>query len=267
MRAYFGADELITSYMIGMAGIHFFDSAGHVHAGPGEQRAAAPVVSCGSCGCPVCVCCLPSQLNIGFVVAIAMSVLVYILMFRTPPDTSLRMAGLNRTFATYGRHEHQPHADAGHVFERLSGRAGRHIQHAGHSRTTGDRIFRELRLKGITVALIARIHPLAVIPAALLYSYLESGASIASLMSDVSPQIAGIVQSVIFYLVTAQAVYAFVFDRMNRSRREGPGASAGAEAGAGSGAAAGAGPGASDTAPANAGAKNGGGAAAEGSAS
>ncbi len=91
MRAYFGADELITSYMIGMAGIHFFD---YTLPRTCWTRAAA--------------CCrarrflvelrlpqllFPSQLNIGFVVAIVMSVLVYILMFRTTTGYELRMAG------------------------------------------------------------------------------------------------------------------------------------------------------------------------------
>lgn len=265
MRAYFGADELITSYMIGMAGIHFFDYALATYMlDPRSSVLQSPSFPV-ELRLPQLL--FPSQLNIGFVVAIVMSVLVYILMFRTTTGYELRMAGLNRTFATYvGINTNRTLTLAMFLSGFLAGLGGIFNTLGIHERlVTG--FSADFGFKGITVALIARNHPLAVIPAALLYSYLESGASIASLMSDVSPQIAGIVQSVIFYLVTAQAVYAFVYDRMNRSRREGPGASAGAEAGAGSGAAAGAGPGASDTAPANAGAKNGGGAAAEGSAS
>src|SRR5699024_5121710 len=73
---------------------------------------------------------------------------------------------------------------------------------------------------GITVALIARLHPLGVIPAALLYGYLEVGANTSALLSDVSPRIAAIIQALIFYLISAQAL--FVFSRRRLSGRRGP---------------------------------------------
>ncbi|MBE3132331.1 MAG: ABC transporter permease, partial [Acidobacteria bacterium] len=60
---------------------------------------------------------------------------------------------------------------------------------------------------GIAVALIARNSPLGVIPAALLFAYLESGAKAAMLRSDVTFEIAAIAQSFIFYFVTAQSLY------------------------------------------------------------
>ena len=63
---------------------------------------------------------------------------------------------------------------------------------------------------GIAVALIARNNPLAVIPAAIFFAYLESGAKAAMLHSDITFEIAAVVQSTIFYLITAQALYNFV---------------------------------------------------------
>jgi ABC-type uncharacterized transport system permease subunit len=63
---------------------------------------------------------------------------------------------------------------------------------------------------GIAVALIARNHPLGVIPAAIFFAYLDAGAKAAMLHSDITFEIAAVIQSIIFYLVTAQALYRFI---------------------------------------------------------
>ncbi|MCK4542130.1 MAG: ABC transporter permease, partial [Spirochaetales bacterium] len=63
---------------------------------------------------------------------------------------------------------------------------------------------------GIAVALIARNHPLGVLPAALFFAYLGAGAKAAMLHSDVTFEIATIIQSIIFYLITAQSIYRFI---------------------------------------------------------
>jgi ABC-type uncharacterized transport system permease subunit len=67
---------------------------------------------------------------------------------------------------------------------------------------------------GIAVALIAKNHPLGVLPAAVFFAYLDAGAKAAMLHSDVTFEIAAVIQSIIFYLVTAQGLYSFI--RYNR---------------------------------------------------
>jgi simple sugar transport system permease protein len=79
--------------------------------------------------------------------------------------------------------------------------------------TCVSRGFRGNGWNGIAVALIAKNDPKAVIPAALFFAYLEAGAKAAMLHSDVTFEIASIVQSVIFYLVTAQALYGLFAER------------------------------------------------------
>lgn len=221
LRAYFGANELITAYMISMASINFFDFVlGTYLLDPRSSVLQTPAFPI-ELQLPKLL--FPSQLNLGFVVALVMAVAVYVFMFKTTTGYELRMAGLNREFSTYvGINTNRTLILAMLLSGFLAGLGGMFNTLGIHERlVTG--FSADFGFKGITVALIARNHPLAVVPAALLYSYLESGASIASLMSDVSPQIAGIVQSVIFYLVTAQAVYAFVHRMMSRSKAAGPG--------------------------------------------
>ncbi len=55
---------------------------------------------------------------------------------------------------------------------------------------------------GFAVALIARFEPRAVIPAALLFAWIESGSRIAMQGSDVTSKIAAIVQASIFFLAS-----------------------------------------------------------------
>ncbi|AEH50279.1 ABC transporter permease [Pseudothermotoga thermarum] len=59
---------------------------------------------------------------------------------------------------------------------------------------------------GIAVALLAKNKPFFVIFSALFFSYLETGAQIASIFADVTPEIARLVQASVFYLVTAEAL-------------------------------------------------------------
>lgn len=65
----------------------------------------------------------------------------------------------------------------------------------------------------IAVALIARRKPLAVVPAALFYAYLDAGARAATLLAGVNYEIIQLIQAVIFYLVTAQSVADFIISR------------------------------------------------------
>lgn len=63
---------------------------------------------------------------------------------------------------------------------------------------------------GIAVALIARNHPLLVIPAAIFFAFLESGANVASLLSDITPEVSRVIQGMIFYLVTAEGLFSLI---------------------------------------------------------
>jgi simple sugar transport system permease protein len=65
---------------------------------------------------------------------------------------------------------------------------------------------------GLAVALIARFRPAAVIPAAVFFAWIGSGARIAMQNSDVTFEIASIVQGTVFFLVTSQ-VLRYVFKR------------------------------------------------------
>ncbi len=156
---------------------------------------------------------LPSKLNISVLFALLSVFSVSFFLFRTHWGYEMRMCGLNREFARYGGINVGKFMIIPMV---LSG--GLHgLGGAFAVMGTYDMCLKGfsggMGWNGIAVALIAKNDPKAVIPAALFFAYLEAGAKAAMLHSDVTFEIASIVQSVIFYLVTAQALYGLFAER------------------------------------------------------
>ncbi|SSC11737.1 Inner-membrane translocator [Mesotoga infera] len=152
----------------------------------------------------------PSSLHSGLFLALIMAVLLWAFMFRTRPGYDFRVTGKSPRFAYYGGINVKAVyfwsmflsgglAAVGGIVDVL-GVHGRVLR--GFSGGYG--------WNGIAVALIARNHPLGVVPAALFFAYLESGAQIASFEAGLTPEISRIVQAVVFYLVTAEAVLSFM---------------------------------------------------------
>jgi simple sugar transport system permease protein len=157
----------------------------------------------------------PSFLHSGALLALAGAAAVYFLIYRTHLGYELRAFGSNRQFARYGG------IDVGHYFVLpllisggLTGLGGA-VQVVGRYQSCFTDLTAGLGWNGIAVALIARNNPLAVVPAALLFAYLSAGAKSAMINSDVTFELAAIIQSVIFYLITAEAALAFFRRRLS----------------------------------------------------
>ncbi len=151
---------------------------------------------------------LPSNLSTGIYIALVMVCIVYFYIYKTRSGYEMRMCGQNREFARFGGLNVNTYivlpmflSGALHGFGGAVAIFGTY--HMGIKEFSAG-----MGWNGISVALIARLNPLAVIPAALFFAYIESGASIAMLHSDVTFEIASIVQSVIFFLVTAETIYS-----------------------------------------------------------
>lgn len=151
---------------------------------------------------------LPSNLDIGLVFAVIIAIVTFLFLFRTHWGYEMRMSGINREFARYGginvkRYLWLPMVISGS----FHGLAGSFSIYGTHYKCLKG-VTSGIGWNGIAVALIAKNNPVAVIPAAVFFAYLESGAQAAMLHSDVTFEIAAVAQSIIFYLVTAQALYS-----------------------------------------------------------
>lgn len=150
----------------------------------------------------------PSKLDISIVFAVIIAVLTFFFLYRTHWGYEMRMCGINRDFARYGgisvgKYLLMPMVISGG----FHGLAGSFSIFGTYYKCLKGVTF-GMGWNGIAVALIAKNNPIAVIPAAIFFAYLEAGAQAAMLHSDVTFEIAAVAQSIIFYLVTAQALYS-----------------------------------------------------------
>jgi ABC-type uncharacterized transport system permease subunit len=158
----------------------------------------------------------PSKLNVSAGFAVLAAAAVFFLLNFTHTGYEMRMCGLNREFSRYGginvsAYLVLPMVLSGALHGLAGGLAVLGTQHMAVKEFSFG-----MGWNGIAVSLIAKNHPLAVIPAAVFFAWLEAGAKAAMLHSDVTFEIAAVVQSVIFYLVTAQALYGAI--RRRRAR-------------------------------------------------
>jgi riboflavin transport system permease protein len=163
----------------------------------------------------------PSSLSTGCFIAIIVSVLLKLAMDTTRFGFELRLCGSNREFARYvgvdtGFFDVAPMVISG----ALHGLAGAvmilgtyHKAMRGFSAGVG--------WAGIAVALIAGNRPMAVLPAALFFAYLEAGAKAVMVGADVTSEIVAVVQSVIFFLITARVLEGFFRHKPTRNRSTG----------------------------------------------
>ena len=162
----------------------------------------------------------PSHLNVGFFAAIGSVVLVHILLFYSRTGYELRICGLNREFARYGGIRAGmflviPMALSG----ALHGFAGG-ISILGTYHRSIKSFSAGIGWNGIAVALIGKNRPAGVFLAALFFAYLEAGAKAAMIHSHISNETAMLVQSIIFFLITAQSLVAW-FPRRGIIRHRG----------------------------------------------
>ncbi|MDP2790651.1 MAG: ABC transporter permease [Rectinemataceae bacterium] len=156
----------------------------------------------------------PSYIHTGIFLALAMAALIFFILNTTHFGYELRVTGSNPQFARYAgintaNYTVYPMLLSGGLIG-----LGGALQVVGRYRSCYTDLTAGLGWNGIAVALIARNNPLGVIPAALLYAYLAAGARVAMINSDVTVELAAVISSVIFYLVTAEAAFAFIRRRL-----------------------------------------------------
>jgi simple sugar transport system permease protein len=152
----------------------------------------------------------PSNLSAALFIALAAVVIVQIFLSRTRCGYELRIAGANEIFARYsGINTKLNMTLAMFLSGFLYGLAGG-LAVFGTYYATVKEFSAGIGWNGLAVALIARFSPAAIIPAATFFAWINTGAKIAMQNSDITFEVASIVQSVIFFLATS-AVMGNVF--------------------------------------------------------
>lgn len=145
-----------------------------------------------------------SHFNISFYIAIFATVAAFLFLFKTPMGYELRLSGLNRKFTDYGgipgkRYLIIPMIISGAMYGGAGGFAALGDFHMGIKGFTAG-----LGWNGIAVALIAGNNPMFIIPASLIFAWLDAGTQIAMIYSDLSFELSNLIKAVIFFLITAR---------------------------------------------------------------
>lgn len=145
-----------------------------------------------------------SNVNIGFLIALALIPAAWFLLFRTVWGADLRAAGTNLRFAeTVGVNAKRNVVLGMMLSGGLAGLAG-----AIYVLGTGHRFEQNfspgLGLIGLTVALLARVHPVGVIFAALFYAMMINGSALMQIETSVPRSLVSLLTGVLVLIMTVE---------------------------------------------------------------
>ncbi len=161
-----------------------------------------------------------SRANVGLLVALAATVLVWILMSRTTLGYRLRIVGGNADFARYAGLPVARTIEWSFVLGgALAGLAGAHLVFGVFGRLEPS-MASGLGFLGIVIALLGRNNPFGIILAAAFYAYLRVGGDVMEQQTDVGSELILIIQALIVLLVTVQAL-PLLLRRLRLKRKAG----------------------------------------------
>jgi simple sugar transport system permease protein len=220
LRAHRGVSEVISTIMLNFIAIQLVALAVH---GPLQEAAGAYPKSDPFPATAM----LPAvgRLHIGVALALVLAAAVQLLVFRTAVGFRMRAVGLSARAARFAGISPERYALATLALGgALAGLAGS-IEVAGVTGQLYEGISPGHGYTAIAVALLVRLHPLAVIPSALFFGGLDAGAGAMQREAGVPAVVTQIVQGVAILSSAAFAVGA------GRRRRGLPAAAAAGEAG------------------------------------
>lgn len=155
----------------------------------------------------------------GFLVAVAAAVFIWWLVKRTTLGFEIRTVGANSSAAHYaGISVTKITVVAMGLSAFLAGLGGS-IQTQGVIGRFEPGFNTGLGFDGITIALLARTNPLAVIPAALLIGAMDAGSTLMQSRTEVEPEIISVIQAFILFFVAAPSAVRWLI----RTRAEAEG--------------------------------------------
>lgn len=213
LRMKWNTSELITSFLISNAVVLVVN---HLIAGPFMDPSTSLIATR---KIPesfrLSVLLPPSSLSTALFFALVAVLAVHIYLYKTKSGYELRMTGLNSRFAKYGGINTRKFIVLPMFLSGFLYGLGGGFAIYGTYFSSIKEFSAGMGWNGLAVALIAKSRPSMVIPAALFFAYIEAGARSAMLHSDVTFEIAAIVQSVVFFLISSEVLLT-LFEKKRR---------------------------------------------------
>lgn len=205
LRAKLGVHEFITSlmfnYIATFLGIYIINYFARDRTAALLQSKELPVTA----WLPIII--PGTRIHIGFIFAIIMAVFVNFFLYYTHWGYEIRMVGKNAEFARFNG----INIDKAIILSTTL--AGATAGFAGMSEVMG--IFHRFQWKelpgwgfeSILIVILARNNPILIIPAALFFAYIKTGAQNAAVLGDIPSEIVVVIISIIIFLVTAELFF------------------------------------------------------------
>lgn len=201
-KARFGASEIVSSLMLNYIAIRVVNWVVRAHLAPeGSGQLMSPDFPPQS----VLPAIIPgTRFDLGIVVALIATVVVWFVLYRTVWGLKLRLVGHNPEFSeSAGIRSRTVMVAAMTASGAIGGLLGAvYVQGRAFGRITID-FDGNLAFEGILIAIVARSRPLAVPVVALAYGYLRQGAQLMGLRSDVPTEMLAVVQALVILLVAS----------------------------------------------------------------
>jgi simple sugar transport system permease protein len=148
----------------------------------------------------------PSNLSAALFIALALVAVTIFFIRATRTGYEIRISGYNEMFARYGGiNTKWITIFTMFLSGAFYGLAGG-LEVFGTYYGTVKEFSSGMGWNGLAVALIARFKPWAIIPSALFFAWIGSGARIAMQFSDITPEISSIVQAALLFLITSRVL-------------------------------------------------------------
>lgn len=210
-KAYRGGHEVITTLMLTYIAVefgHFLLEHGPMMA-PGFNPESPKILA--SAHLPVLMS--GTQLSAGLLLVPVCAVVGWVILFRTTPGFGLRLTGHNPRSARYaGVNPAAATLQALALSGAFAGLAGG-IQILGVEHRLHNSFDVGYGFTGIVVALLARNHPIGVIPAALLFGALDNGAQAMQIFAEIPANLTEVIKGSIIFFVAAEGLGRWLFER------------------------------------------------------
>lgn len=216
LKAHTGAHEVVTTIMLNsVAALVLNWAASDPFRDPGASFPRTADVL-GPAVLPIIVA--GTRLHAGFLIALAMVLVAWFLLFRTTLGFEIRTVGANASAARYaGIRPALIIVLTMCISGGLAGLAGV-CEILGITRNYPAEYSNSFGFDAIAVALLGRAHPLGVLLAGLLFAILRTGAATMQRSTEIGTDIISIIQGAIILFVAAEVLFA----RVLPARRRGP---------------------------------------------
>ena len=145
----------------------------------------------------------PSRLNLGMLLAVLLAAACYIVLFNTSAGFELRAMGRNRRAATFfGVRIPALTVWVMALTGAMAGLGGA-VQVSAISHRLYEKLSPGWGFEAIAVALVARLNPLAIVPAALLFGALDNGSQAMQRTHGISPELVLVIQGLVILIILA----------------------------------------------------------------